>query len=210
MPPAFDYAAFAKLSPTTLADVLSRDRVMDIGIRPLWPGTPRLAGPAYPVHCPPGDNLMVHAAIYRAEPGAVLVVEAGDTDYAVAGGNVCLVAQKRGIAGFVVDGVIRDVAEVREHGFAVFARGVIPIPGAKDAVGVLGGPVRCGGVAVQAGDIVVADEEGVVVVPAARADATLAAAEARAARDAAMTLEAWEADHRARIEQILRKKGLAG
>jgi 4-hydroxy-4-methyl-2-oxoglutarate aldolase len=210
MPPAFDYAAFARLSPTTLADVLSRDRVMDIGIRPLWPGMPRLAGPAYPVRCPPGDNLMVHAAIYRAEPGAVLVVEAGDTDYAVAGGNVCLVAQKRGIAGFVVDGVIRDVAEVREHGFAVFARGVIPIPGAKDAVGVLGGAVRCGGVAVQPGDIVVADEEGVVVVPAARAEATLAAAEARASKDAAMTLEAWEADHRARIEQILRRKGLAG
>jgi regulator of RNase E activity RraA len=201
-------AAFAKLSPTTLADVLTRDRVMDIGIRPLWPGMERLAGPVFPVRCPPGDNLMVHAAIYRAAPGSVLVVEAGDTDFAVAGGNVCLVARKHGVAGFVVDGVIRDVAEAREARFPVFARGVIPIPGAKDAVGVLNGPIRCGGVDVQPGDVVVADEEGIGVVPATRAEAVLRAAEAKAARDGAETLEAWETAHRARIEEILRKKGI--
>ncbi len=210
MSPLISATAFAKLSPTTLADVLGRDRVMDIGIRPLWPGMPRVAGPAYPVRCLPGDNLMLHAAIYRAEPGAVIVVEAGDTDYAVAGGNVCLVAQRRGIAAFVVDGVIRDLAETREHRFPVFARGVIPIPGGKDGVGVLNGPVRCGGVAVAPGDIVVADEEGIVVVPAARAEAVLQAALARAAKEAAEPLDAWEAAHRARIEEILRKKGVTG
>jgi 4-hydroxy-4-methyl-2-oxoglutarate aldolase len=204
------YVAFAKLSPTTLADVLTRDRVMDIGVRPLWAGMPRVAGPAYPVRCPPGDNLMVHAAIYRAAPGSIVVVEAGDRDFAVAGGNVCLVAQKHGVAAFVVDGVIRDLAEAREARFPVFARGVIPIPGAKDAVGVLNGPVRCGGVDVAPGDVVVADEEGIVVVPAARADAVLRAAEAKAARDAAETLEAWEAAHRARIEATLKSKGIPG
>ncbi len=205
-----DYAAFAKLSPTTLADVLSRERVMDVGIRPLWAPIPRVAGPAYPVRCPAGDNLMLHAAIYRAAAGAVIVVEAGDVDYAVAGGNVCAVAQKRGIAAFVVDGVIRDVAETRERGFPVFARGVSPIPGAKDAVGVLNGPIRAGGVAVHPGDIVVADEEGIVVVPADRAEAVRRAAEVRAARDAGQTLEAWEVAHRARIEEILRQKGVGG
>ncbi|MBA3946168.1 MAG: RraA family protein [Herpetosiphonaceae bacterium] len=205
-----DVAAFHKLSPTTLADVLTRDRVMDSGIRPLWPEMPRIAGPAYPVRCAPGDNLMLHAAIYRAAPGAIIVVEAGDLDYAVAGGNVCAVAQKHGIAGFVVDGVIRDLAEARERGFPVFARGVSPIPGTKDKVGVLNGPVRCGGVDVLPGDVVVADEEGIVVVPVARLDATLTAAQARAARDVAETLESWEATHRARIEQILRDKGFDG
>jgi len=203
-----DYAAFAKLSPTTLADALTRDRVMDIGIRPLWPEMPRVAGPAYPVRCPPGDNLMVHAAIYRAAPGAVIVVQAGDLDYAVAGGNVCAVAQRRGVAAFVVDGVIRDLAEARERGFPVFARGVIPIPGVKEAVGVLNGPVRCGGVEVAPGDVVVADEEGIVVVPAARAEAVLRTAQTRAAREAGETLDAWEAAHRARIEAILREKGI--
>ena len=205
-----DYAPFRDLSPTTLADVLTRDRVMDIGIRPLWPEMPRVAGPAYPVRCAPGDNLMLHAAIYRAAPSSVIVVEAGDTDYAVAGGNVCAVAQQRGIAAFVVDGVIRDLAEVRARRFPVFARGVIPIPGAKDAIGVLNGPVRCGGVLVSPGDLVVADEEGIVVIPAAEQDAVLARARARAARDAAETLETWEAAHRARIEEILRAKGFTG
>jgi regulator of RNase E activity RraA len=201
------YSDFQQLSPTTLADVLTRDRVMDIGIRPLWAETPRVAGPAYPVRCPPGDNLMLHAAIYRAAPGSVIVVEAGDIDYAVAGGNVCAVAQRRGIAAFVVDGVIRDLAEARERRFPVFARGVIPIPGGKDAIDVLNGPVHCGGVHVAPGDVVVADEEGIVVVPGDRLDAVLAAAQARAAKDAAETLEQWEAAHRARIEEILRSKG---
>lgn len=204
------YDAFAKLSPTTICDVRARDRVMDFGIRPLWPGMPRVAGPAYPVRCPPGDNLMLHAAIYRAEPGSIIVAEGGDTDYALAGGNVCAVAQKRGIAAFVVDGVIRDVAEARAMGFPVFARGVLPFPGAKDAVGVLNGPVRCGGVEVKPGDIVVADEEGIAVVPAGRAREVLAGAQAKAAREATQTLEEWEKAHRARVEAILRQKGVSG
>jgi regulator of RNase E activity RraA len=186
-------ARFERLSPTTLADVSMRDRVMDIGMRPLWPEMPRVAGPAYPVRCGPGDNLMLHAAIHRAPPGAVVVVEAGDVDYAVAGGNVCAVAQKNGIAAFVIDGVIRDFAEVRNMRFPVFARGVIPIPGDKKQLGVLNGPVRCGGVDVSPGDIVVADEEGIVVV---------------SAKDAAETLETWEAAHRACIDATLAKLGI--
>ena len=201
-----DYAAFQRLSPTTLADVLTRDRVMDMGIRPLWAGMPRVAGPAYPVRCAPGDNLMLHAAIYRAPPGSIIVVQAGDVDYAVAGGNVCATALKHGIAAFVVDGVIRDLAEVRACGFPVFARGVIPIPGAKKEIGVLNGPVHCGGVHVSPGDAVVADEEGIVVAPLLRLDAVLQAAQARAAKDAAETLESWEANHRARVEEALRAK----
>jgi 4-hydroxy-4-methyl-2-oxoglutarate aldolase len=203
-------AEFAKLSPTSIADTLTRDRVMDIGIRPLWPGMPRVAGPAYTVRCAPGDNLMLHAAIYRAAPGDVIVVEAGDVDYAVAGGNVCAVAQRRGVAAFVVDGVIRDVAEARERAFPILARGVIPIPGAKDTLGALGGPVRVGGVEVRPGDLVVGDEEGVVVVAAARAAAILEVARTRADRDAATTLDAWEKAHSARIEETLRQKGFTG
>jgi 4-hydroxy-4-methyl-2-oxoglutarate aldolase len=183
---------------------------MDIGIRPLWPGMPRVAGPAYTVRCAPGDNLMLHAAIYRAAPGDVIVVEAGDVDYAVAGGNVCAVAQRRGVAAFVVDGAIRDVAEARERAFPILARGVIPIPGAKDTLGALGGPVRVGGVEVRPGDIVVGDEEGIVVVPAARAAAILGAARTRADKDAATTLDAWEKAHSARIEETLRQKGFTG
>jgi len=205
-----DYAAFQALSPTTLADILTRNRVMDMGIHPLWAGMPRVAGLAYPVRCAPGDNLMLHAAIYRAPAGSIVVVEAGDVDYAVAGGNVCAVAQKNGIAAFIVDGVIRDLAEVRENRFPVFARGVSPIPGGKDVLEALNQPVHCGGVLVSPGDIVVADEEGIVVVPLADAERVLKAAQARAAKDAAETLDSWEAAHRARIDDILRKKGFTG
>ncbi|WP_338675171.1 RraA family protein [Streptomyces sp. SCSIO 30461] len=201
--------AFKDVPPTTLADLLGREQVMDIGIRPLW-DSPRVAGPAYTVRCEPGDNLMLHAAIYRAEPGSIVVVESGDVDYALAGGNVCAVAQRRGVAAFVVDGVIRDLAEVREAGFPVFSRGVIPIPGTKKKVGAHGEPARVGGVLVHAGDIVVADEEGIVVVPVARQEEILAAAQAKLAKEAEQSLDAWEENHRARIEKALSDQGFIG
>lgn len=196
--------------PTTaLADFLGREQVMDIGIRPLWP-SPRVTGPAFTVRCPPGDNLMLHAAIHRAGPGSVVVVESGDLDYALAGGNVCAVARRRGIAAFVLDGLIRDLAEVREMRFPVFARGVIPIPGTKKAVTPLGDRIRCGGVEVNAGDIVVADEEGIVVTPFANRDEIFPAARAKAAKEAAQSLDAWEESHRARIEKALTDNGFKG
>ncbi|MGF1342208.1 RraA family protein [Streptomyces flavovirens] len=202
-----DTSGFKAVPPTTLADLLGREQVMDVGIRPLRSSAPRIAGPAFTVRCPPGDNLMFHAAIYRAAPGSVIVAEAGDMDYALAGGNVCAVAQRRGIAGFVIDGVIRDLAEVREMGFPVFARGVIPVPGTKTSVRPLNVPVRCGGVQVHPGDIVVADEEGVVVTPHALQEQVLRDAEAKLAKEAAQSLDAWEAAHRSRIDQLLGEGG---
>jgi 4-hydroxy-4-methyl-2-oxoglutarate aldolase len=202
-----DVAAFRTISPTILADVLSREQVMNIGIRPLWSSMPRVAGPAYTVRCPPGDNLMLHAAIYRAEPGSVIVVESGDVDYAVAGGNVCAVAQRRGIEAFVIDGVIRDLGEVRDLGFPVFARGIIPFPGAKAEVQPLNGQVWCGGVSVSGGDMVVADEEGIVVTPAGRQEQVLRDAQARQASEARESVDAWEQAHRARVDQILHDNG---
>ncbi|QEU96872.1 RraA family protein [Streptomyces kanamyceticus] len=199
--------AFDVIPTTTLADLLGRDQVMDIGIRPLWQPVPRIAGPAFTVRCPPGDNLMLHAAIYRAAPGSVIVVESGDVDHALAGGNVCAVAQRRGVAAFVADGVIRDLGEVRQAGFPVFARGVIPIPGTKKAIGALGEPVRCGGVLVRPGDVVVGDEEGVVVTPAVRQDEVLTAARAKLADEENQSLDAWEEQHRTRIEKALSAEG---
>ncbi|WP_141366536.1 RraA family protein [Streptomyces sp. 6-11-2] len=201
---------FADIPTTTLADLLGRAQVMDIGIRPLWSPVPRVAGPAFTVRCPPGDNLMLHAAIHRAAPGSVIVVESGDLDYALAGGNVCAVAQRRGVTAFVLDGLIRDLGEVREAGFPVFARGVIPIPGGKKAVEPLNAEVTCGGAKVNADDVVVADEDGVVVVPAARREEILVAARARLAKEADETLDAWEEAHRTRVNGILRAQGFEG
>jgi 4-hydroxy-4-methyl-2-oxoglutarate aldolase len=204
-----EVTGFEQMPATTLADLLGREQVMDIGIRAVWPAISRVAGPAFTVQCAPGDNLMLHAAIHRAEPGSIVVVAGGDVDYALAGGNVCAVAQRRGIAAFVADGVIRDLAEVRELGFPVFARGVIPVAGAKSTVGPLNGRVRCGGVNVDAGDVVVADEDGIVVIPRARQEQVLADARAKLAAEADESLAAWEDAHRSRIEEILREQGFA-
>lgn len=202
-----DYTELRKLSPTAYADALGREQFMDIGIKELWPQMPRIAGPAYTVRCPPGDNLMLHAAIYRAPAGSVIVVEAGNVDYAVSGGNVCAIAQKRQIAGFVVDGVIRDIAEVRAAQFPVFARGVSPIPGVKQTLGTLGKPIHCGGVHVHPQDIVVADEEGIAVIPAAWSAAVYEIAYQRTVKDASLSLEEWEAAHKAKIARILLEQG---
>lgn len=180
---------------------------MDARIRPLWPDIRRIAGPAYPVRCGPGDHLMLHAAIYRAPPGSVIVVEAADADYALAGGNVCAVAQKHGIAAFVLDGAIRDVAEIRALKFPVFATAIVPKAGSKEYAGSLNRPVTCGAVDVASGDIVVGDEEGIVVIPSAEQQAVLIAARKRAAADVAQSLQEWEDDHRRRITEILGGKG---
>jgi 4-hydroxy-4-methyl-2-oxoglutarate aldolase len=205
-----DRDALTDVPTTTLADLLGRAQVMDIGIRPLWPRMPRIAGPAFTVRCPPGDNLMVHAAVHRAAPGSVVVVESGDVAHAVAGGNLLAVAQRRGITAFVVDGVIRDLAEVRDLAFPVFARGVIPIPGAKDVLEPLNSPVVCGGVTVHGGDVVVGDEEGVVVVPAGRREQVLRDARAALAAEAAVSLDEWEQAHRTRIDELLAERGFVG
>src|ERR671931_2509910 len=199
-----DIAAFAKLSPTTLADLLPRDRVMDPGIRPLWSPMERLTGPAYPVACPAGDNLMLHVAIHRAPAGSVIVCAGGDANWAMAGGNVCAYARQRGIAGFVVDGVIRDMAETRKNKFPVFGRGVIPIPGVRKTAGLIDVPVVCGGVTVVPGDIVVADEEGIVVLPKGQAEAILAQAVSKAEKDAKTPLADWVKTHKARIDELTR------
>jgi regulator of RNase E activity RraA len=200
-------AEYQSISPTTLADILGREQVVEGGIRPLWSPMPRVAGPAFTVRCAPGDNLMLHAAIHRADRGSVIVVQAGDVDYAVSGGNVCAVAQRRGVAAFVVDGVIRDIAEVRDMRFPVFARGVMPVPGGKNVVEPLNEPVQCGGVTVAAGDVVVGDEEGIVVVPVARLEQVLGEARAKAAQEAGQSLEAWATSHRSRIDSILARHG---
>jgi 4-hydroxy-4-methyl-2-oxoglutarate aldolase len=198
---------YQELPTTALSDFLILDNVMRHAIHPLWGPPPRIAGPAFTVRTAKHDNLMMHAAIYLAAPGDVIVVEAGDEEMAVAGGNVCAIAQRRGVAGFIIDGVIRDVGESRDRGFPLFARGHSPIPAGKKGPGHINAPIRCGGVVVSPGDMVVADEEGIVVVPATRAAEILAKATAKAAADAATSLDDWEKKHRAGVDSALKAGG---
>jgi 4-hydroxy-4-methyl-2-oxoglutarate aldolase len=199
--------AYVGLSPNELSDVLELAQVMRHEVHPLWTGMPRIAGPAFTIRTGKHDNLMFHAAIYLARPGDVIVVEAGDDEMAVAGGNVCAIAQRNGVAALVVDGVIRDVVESREHRFPVFGRGVSPIPARRVGEGGMNVQIRCGGVIVNPGDVVVGDEEGIVVVPRARADEVLEKAQAKAAADAKLTLDDWMRRHRAAVETALKAKG---
>ncbi|MEL6493962.1 MAG: RraA family protein [Cyanobacteria bacterium J06623_7] len=198
---------FCAISPTAYADGLPREQFMDIGIKAVWQPIPRIAGMAYTVKCHPGDNLMLHGAIYRAAPGSIIVVESGTLDYAMSGGNVCAIAQRRGIAGFIVDGVIRDVAEVRESQFPLFARGVMPKPGVKTKLGSLKQPINCGGVEVHQGDIIVADEEGIAVIPSAQQEDVYKIALARTQQEATETLDQWQTRHQAKIEALLQERG---
>jgi regulator of RNase E activity RraA len=197
---------FASVSPCDYADALPREQFLHYTIAPLYKPIKRIAGPAFTVSCPPGDHLMLHAAVYAAQPGDVIVAH-GDDNFALAGGNVCAIAKKRGIAGFIIDGVIRDLAEVREMAFPVFAKGVIPKPGKKENVTVLNQTLLCGGVSVNPGDIVVADEEGIAVIPQNRSQEVFDIAKKRALKDASMSLDEWQTQHQALIEKKLADLG---
>jgi regulator of RNase E activity RraA len=194
------------LSPCEYSEGLAREQFIDPAIKQMWPQMPRFAGPAFTVKCGKGDHLSLHAAIYRANAGDVIVVEA-DPDYANAGGNVCAVAQQRGIAGMIIDGAIRDIAEIREAQFPVFARGLMPKPGTKEQMFPLNQPIQCGGVTVQAGDYIVADEDGIAVIPSEKLTEVYDLAKARTEKDAAMNLIEWKAQHSKKIESKLQELG---
>lgn len=149
-----------------ISDMLNRLYAVSSEIRCLTdPGT-RLCAPACTVKVFPGDNLMVHKSLDVARPGEVVVIDAGGTTgNAVLGDIICTKAGHRGIAGFVVDGLIRDLPAVRETGLPVFARGTTPVGPLHRGPGEINYPAVCGGVVIHPGDIVVADETGMVIVP---------------------------------------------
>jgi RraA family protein len=131
----------------------------------------KLLGTAFTVKTRPGDNLMVHKAIDIAEPGDVIVVDAGqDVTNAIIGEIMMRIAQKRGLAGFVIDGAIRDVAVISEEIFPVYARGVTNRGPYKDGPGEINVPVSIGGAIVNPGDLIVGDEDGLTVVPFGEAE----------------------------------------
>src|SRR4051812_9369242 len=152
-------------------------------IRPVWAGA-RLAAPALPVACTPGDNLAVHAAVAHAHAGVALVVSVGDErELGYWGEVLTTAAESRGIAGLVIDGCVRDVDALEAHGFPVFSAGIALTGATKDRAGTVGPPAAVGDVDVHAGDVIVADRDGVVVIAAADVAAVLAAGQARAAKE---------------------------
>jgi regulator of RNase E activity RraA len=174
---------FAGLAASLVGDAMNREQVMAAAIKPIAPGT-RIRGQARTVNAMAGDNGIIHAAIPYARPGEILVVNGmGVEDVAVWGEVMTHAALKQGIAGIVLDGAMRDVAEIRELGFAVFCRAIVPRGPHKGFGGTIDGTISCGGVAVSPGDLVIGDDDGVAVIPLSEVTAVQAAASAALERE---------------------------
>jgi RraA family protein len=207
-PPRALVAGLAEMVTPHLSDNMSRLRAAAAGLRPMHRGG-KLAGPAFTVKAAPGDNLMVHKAIDAAEPGDVIAVDAGGLlDHAIIGEIMAAWAAKRGIAGIVIDGAIRDVAAISAGSFPVYARGVTHRGPYKNGPGEINVPVAIGGMVVQPGDIIVGDEDGLIAVPQADAEAVLAAArEQRKKEEATLKAIAAGSIDRKWVDETLRARG---
>lgn len=157
-------AALADFKTPDLCDLTNRLYAMAPGIRNLVNDEP-LAGPACTVKVYPGDNLMVHKSLDVARPGDVVVVDTcGSRTNAVIGDLVAAKARHRGIAGFVIDGLMRDLEDCKEVGLPIYAQGTTPAGPLHRGPGELNYPICCGGVVVSPGDIVIADSMGITVI----------------------------------------------
>jgi 4-hydroxy-4-methyl-2-oxoglutarate aldolase len=156
---------FSKFPTSIVSDCLGRYMGMNAEIKRLYDGI-HLCGFALTVQSMVGNNIMSHFALTIAKPGDVLVIDAGaGLKNAVWGGVQAICAARRRVQGVVIDGVVRDGAEMRKNRFPVFCRGTTPNgphKGWADSVNV---PIQCGGVPVHPGDLVLGDDDGVVVVP---------------------------------------------
>jgi 4-hydroxy-4-methyl-2-oxoglutarate aldolase len=162
----------APLSSATAHEAAGRTGALPSPIRPLHPGM-RLVAPAFPVRCPPGDNLWIHRAVYAARAGEVLVIDTGGGfEHGYWGEVLTEAALARGLAGLVIHGGVRDSQRLVELGWPVFAERVCIRGTGKDPAGdgSLGQPVRVGDVDIRRGDLIVADADGVLCVAAAHAD----------------------------------------
>ena len=193
-----------RLGTGPLSDAIGKKGAMDHAMRP-WSAQPRMAGPAFTVRVHTADILMVSKALSACPAGAVLVIDGhGELNTALWGGLTTAQALRQGLAGVVVDGAIRDLADIRKSKLPVFARSVVPNAGGAEYVGDLQVPVACGGQAVIPGDWLVGDDDGVVVIPSAQLEVAIAKAKqiveaekriARAIRQGADLADLLQVDH---------------
>ena len=178
------YEELARLGSATVYEAAGRAGLVDVPLTRIVPGS-RAAGPARTVLCGAGDNLMVHAALDRTEPGDVLVLTLPEPEpVALVGELLATQAKVRGAAAVLVDAAVRDVEELAEMGLPIWARWISIRGATKDAVGVVDVPVRVGSATIEPGDAVVLDADGAAVVARARIDEVLAASRERAEREA--------------------------
>ncbi|ALM82181.1 RraA family protein [Bordetella sp. N] len=177
-------AGFSEIGSAQISDCMNRLYGI-VGLHPMHAGARRIVGLALTVKTRPGDNLMIHQAISLAEKGDVIVVDGGgEIANALVGELMMMDAQNRGVAGFVIDGAVRDADVFAVNDFGCFARAVNHKGPYKDGPGEINVPVSVGGQVVNAGDVIVGDADGVVVIPAEHAAAVLKLAQKKEADEA--------------------------
>lgn len=163
---AIVYRQLARFETPDISDMLNRLYAVDSEIRTLGNPAHRICGPVCTVKVFPGDNLMVHKVLDIAKPGDIVAIDAsGSRMNAVIGDIICTKARHRGIQGFIVDGLIRDLPQIRELDFPVFARGETAIGPLHRGPGEINFPIALGGIVVNPGDVIVADAAGIVAAP---------------------------------------------
>ena len=186
-PSAAQLLAFKDVPTGFVADALGGRGALAPSIKPVVAEQAVFCGVALPVHCGPADNLAVMMALPSVQLGDVIVASAdGYLETAVTGDLLIGMLRNLGAVGFVTDGAVRDVVGIRDMGLPCFAAGVTPNSPVRNGPGTINLPIVCGGVAVGPGDIVVADGDGVVIVPFARIDAVIAGLEKVKAAEAAI------------------------
>jgi len=176
---------FRDIPVANIDDCMNRTAAVDGAIRPLN-RTP-LLGTAFTVQVPEGDNLMFHKAMDLAQPGDVIVIDAGgDTNRAIFGGLMISYCKVRDLAGVIVDGAVRDYRELADMDFPVYAKGVTPNGPYKNGPGTIGGTISFGGKVVRPGDIIAGDEDGIIIIKPEEAEELHKAAQAVVAKEAAI------------------------
>ena len=179
-----DYSEFARLGVATIYEASGRQGLVDVELHQIVPGS-RVAGPARTVLCGQGDNLMMHAVLATVQPGDILILTMPDpAPVALVGDLLATQAHAHKVAGLLIDASVRDVEELRALGLPIWARFVRVRGATKDALGAINAPVEVGGMAIRAGDVVIMDADGAVVVAAERAATVLQAGLAREAKEA--------------------------
>ena len=199
--------AFRGVAVANISDCMNR-MFAATGLYPMHRGG-QMIGAALTVRVPPGDNLMVHKAIDIAQPGDVILVDAaGELTHAIIGEIMSHHAAKRGVAGMVIDGAIRDSDILAKNKFPVYARGVTHRGPYKNGPGEIHAPIQIGGMIVMPGDVIVGDADGVLAIRPEEA-AGLAAAAKKKAADEAGAMKAISAGkaNRAWVDEALKKGG---
>lgn len=202
---------FSKLPVANVSDSMNRLAAGGARLRPCHKGGV-LAGPAVTVLTRPGDNLMIHAAIDRAEPGDVVVVDGGgDLTNALIGELMVAHAAKRGLAGLVINGAVRDIATIRAGDFPVFAAGVTHRGPYKDGPGEVNVPIAIDGMVIHPGDLILGDDDGLVCVPFDAVEEILRATQAKHAAETKQLEDiAAGRNDRAWVNATLTRLGCAG